>query len=113
MKFKLPKLPMPPRPQPLPPGERPRLQHLFGSYARGTLAMMGAACGLIAVATLGLELAFPVGLTQALGLPIPYMSMPLGVATLVLGGLMARQDRLYALPALLLGLLYWAMVVLN
>ncbi|RDV37710.1 hypothetical protein DV096_11350 [Bradymonadaceae bacterium TMQ3] len=106
------KFPMPPRPRPLPEGERPKLQKLFGSYANGTLALMGVAAGVIALATLGLEIFFESPLTAALGLPIPYMSMPLGLGTVVLGGLMARASWKLALPALLMGAAYWVMVAL-
>ena|SRR5690554_915412 len=106
------KFPMPPRPKPLPEGERPKLQKLFESYAHGTLALMGVAAGLIALATLALEIFFGVRLTEALGLPFAYMSMPMGAATVILGGLMARASWTMALPALLMGIAYWAIVAL-
>lgn len=97
------KLPAPPRPSaPIKNNEK-----LFESFPHGTLAFMSVGCGLIAVATLFMEILTHQIHAIALGLPFGFISLPMGVATMVLAGLMARTNLKYALPSLLFGISYW------
>lgn len=82
-------------------------QNLFESYPHGTLALMAAGCGFIAVATLAIELVTANTHAMALEIPVRYLSLPLGVGTMILAGLTARANWLYALPALAFGAIYW------
>jgi hypothetical protein len=97
------KLPAPPRPsQPIVNNEK-----LFESFPHGTLAMMGAGCGVIAVMTLFMELITSQLHASVLELGFGFISMPMGVATMILAGLVARTNVKYAVPALMLGSIYW------
>ena len=82
-------------------------ENLFESYPVGTMALMGAGSGLIAVVTLGMELLTSQVVASAGGFPLPFVSMPMAVATMVLAGLVAKHNTKYALPALIFGTLYW------
>ena len=82
-------------------------EKLFESYPHGTLALMGAGCGFIALTTLFMELFTAQIHAAALEMHIPFISLPMGVATMVLAGLTARANRKYALPALGFGVAYW------
>lgn len=82
-------------------------ENLFESYPHGTLALMAAGCGFIAVGTLLLELFTASTHAMALEIPVRYLSMPLGVGTMILAGLVARVSWTYALPALAFGTIYW------
>ncbi len=108
--FKLPE-----RPKPSSGGDAQELhdEPLFGSYPHATLAFMAAGCGAIAVTTLVIELATGLALTTALELPVPYLSLPVGVGTMILAGLVARNSWRYAVPALALGGLYWVAAVIG
>lgn len=82
-------------------------ENLFDSYPVGTLALMGAGSGVIAVVTLLMELMTSQVHATAAGFPVPFVSMPMAVATMVLAGLIAKHNRRYAMPALILGSAYW------
>lgn len=82
-------------------------QKLFEAFPHATLALMGIAAGLIAVATLGMEIATSQLHASALDFSLGFVSVPMGVATMVLAGLMARTSVRMAMPALLLGVAYW------
>lgn len=83
------------------------IERLFDSYPHGTLAFMAAGCGVIAVATLGLEVWTGQVLARALGMSSGFVSAPLGVATVVLSALLARVQWRWAFVALGLGVAYW------
>ena len=97
------KLPSPPRPEPT--GRK--LEGLFGSYPEGTLALMSVGAGLIAVATLAMEILTRQIHAEVLELSFAFVSVPMGVATMILAGLVARMNWRFALPALSFGILYW------
>ncbi len=82
-------------------------EKLFESFPHGTLALMGAGCGFIATTTLFMELWTAQILATALEMPIPFISLPMGVATMILAGLIARTNKKYALPTLAFGVTYW------
>lgn len=83
------------------------VENLFESFPHGTLALMGAGCGFIATTTLFMELFTSQIHATALEMQIPFISLPMGVATMVLAGLTARANKKYALPALVFGIVYW------
>ena len=82
-------------------------QKLFEAFPHGTLAMISIAAGMIAVTTLAMEIATQQLHAAALDLSLGFVSVPMGVATMILAGLMARTSVRMALPALLLGVTYW------
>ena len=102
------KLPTPPRPKPT--GKK--LEGLFGSYPTGTLTLMSVGAGLIAVVTLVMEILTSQIHAQALELSFAFVSVPMGVATMILAGLVARMNWRYALPALSFGVVYWVTYLL-
>ncbi len=97
------------RPTPKTDGQSQALnsEKLFESFPYETLALMGAGGGAIAVTTLFLELYTSQIHAVALEMSIPFVSLPMGVATMILAGLTARANWKYALPALAFGLTYW------
>ncbi len=109
--MKIPKLLKPPKPRELTPAEAAAKERndekLFESYPHGTLALMAAGCGFIAVVTLSIELATASTHAMALEIPVRYLSLPLGVGTMILAGLVARISWKYAAPALIFGAIYW------
>ncbi|MFU8802186.1 MAG: hypothetical protein ACNA8W_00115 [Bradymonadaceae bacterium] len=92
------------------PMEAPKreMQGLFEAFPHGTLAAIATGAGFIAVCTLAIEIVTRQWLANAVALNISFLSLPLGVATMVLAGLTARGRVLYAVPAVLFGTLYWA-----
>lgn len=82
-------------------------ERLFESYPHGTLAFMAAGCGVIALATLGLEVWTGQVLAAALGMQSGFVSAPLGAATVVLSALVARVEWRWALMSLSCGVVYW------
>ncbi len=89
---------------------RPQIKNnekLFESYPHATLAMMAAGCGFIAVTTLMMEVLTSQIHALVLELPVHFVSIPMGVATMVIAGLVARTNWKYALPALGFGVVYW------
>lgn len=94
------------------PESAKNVEKLFESFPHGTLAFMATGCGVIAVATLGLEVWTGRVHAAALGVPFVFVSAPLGVATAVLGGLMARVKWTWALPALSFSVAYWTIFVI-
>jgi hypothetical protein len=96
------------RPQ---PGPIKNNEQLFESFPHGTLALMGIAAGVIAVTTLAMEILTERLHAGVLELAFGFVSVPMGVATMILAGLMARTHLKLALPALFLGLAYWVTYV--
>lgn len=98
----------------LPERPRPEIKNneaLFESFPHTTLAMMAAGSGVIAVVTLIMEILTSQAHAMALALPLHFVSLPMGVATMILAGLVARANWRYALPALGLGVIYWSTYV--
>ena len=89
----------------------PSYPGLFGQNPTGQLAVLAVACGMIALASLGLELWTDRSLARALGLPL--ISLPLGLGTLVVAALTSLRRPLYALPSLVLVLLYTTLALLS
>ena len=98
-----------PKRRPRPQAPVKNNQPLFASYADETLAFMAAGCGFIAVMTLFIELYTAQVHALALEMPTPFLSLPLGVGTMILAGLTARVNRSYAIPAVMFGVTYWGM----
>lgn len=89
-----------------------RYEKFFESFPHGTLAFMAIGCGVIAVATLGLEIWTGQVHAAALGVPLGFVSAPLGVATILLSGLVAQVNWRWALLAVSFSVAYWALFVL-
>ena len=87
--------------------ENKEFENLFGSFPHATLALMAAGSGFIAVTTLFFEMYTAQIHAMALEMPVAFVSLPMGVATMILAGLTARQSWKHALPALAFGALYW------
>lgn len=99
--------------RPKPPGLVP----LFESNARGTLSTIGATCGAIGVVSLLLELwmARLVGQApgQLLGLPVPFVSAPMGLGALAIGLMQLVSARALAAVPLGAAAVYWALFFYN
>lgn len=95
------------KPPSRPKGKPKNNERLFESYPHVTLAMMGVGCGFIAVVTLLMEVLTSQVHALVLELPVHFVSLPMGVATMVLAGLVARANWRYALPVLGFGTAYW------
>ena len=87
--------------------ERPRRIGLFrGGMSYGTLAAIAVTCAAIGLGSLGLEVLVmfiteqgPIG--HMIGLPIPFVSTPLGAGALVISGLLVvTRPRVSLLPVL-------------
>ena len=107
-----------PQPAPVDDDEapRPKLPGLFTQAPYGVLAAIAATSAAIGLASLGLEFVFmrvlgdPTPPGTALGLPIPFVSMPLGLAALIATLLVARARPKLAIFPGLASLLYWGAV---
>ncbi len=80
---------------------------LFSSNPTAILALLAAGTGVIALASLGVEVWTDGGLAQSAALGVDFVSAPLGIATLVLAALTARTNALWAGPAFVFGVAYW------
>jgi|GEM_PF-6484448 hypothetical protein len=87
--------------------ERPQRIGLFrGGMSYGTLAAIAVTCAAIGLGSLGLEVLVmfiteqgPIG--HMIGLPIPFVSTPLGAGALVISGLLVvTRPRVSPLPVL-------------
>ena len=87
--------------------EKKSPEKLFESYPHATLAFMAAGCGVIAVGTLLVEMFTAQVHASAIAFPTQFVSVPVGAATMILAGLVARANFRYALPALAFGISYW------
>ena len=76
-----------------------------------TLLAAAAAAGIIGVTTLGLEVMTDRWLARVVGVAPFFMSTPLGLGTVGLGGWIASDTPRRALPILVLGLVYWSIVL--
>ncbi|MBA2661527.1 MAG: hypothetical protein H0U74_04485 [Bradymonadaceae bacterium] len=93
------------------PVEKKPMEGLFAAFPHGTLAALAAGTGAIAVFTMLIELFTQQSMARAMAFEISFISLPLGVATMILAALTARHRMIYALPALLLGIAYWSLYV--
>jgi hypothetical protein len=85
---------------------------LFSSHPTALLALLAAGTGVIALASIGVELLTDQSLAQSAQLGVSFVSLPLGVATIVLAALTARANIKWSLPALAFGLAYWAIFLI-
>lgn len=76
------------------------------------LAAAAGAAGMIGLVTLGLELATGRWFARVVGIAPLFVSTPLGIGTVALGGWIARDRPTRAIPVLILGLLYWATLLI-
>lgn len=97
----------PPRTNPAP--EKKKMEGLFESFPHGTLAFLATGSGVMAVFTLLLEQATGKWLAQAAGWPFSFVSVPMGVATMILAWLVSRSRPKYAIPAIVFGAIYWVL----
>ncbi|MGM0558877.1 MAG: hypothetical protein ACQEVA_20990 [Myxococcota bacterium] len=88
-------------------GSSDEIPGLFSSSPYAILALLGSGTGCVAVGSIGLEILTDRWLAQTMDLGVTYLSLPLGIATLVLGGLTAADKQLWAVPSLLFGLVYF------
>ncbi len=86
---------------------------LFSSNPVALLAILAASTGAIAVASIGLELLTDRSLAKLADLGVPFVSAPLGLGTLILAGLTARNNLLWSAPAFVLGVAYWVIFMLG
>lgn len=92
--------------QPTPEPPKKKMQNLFQAFPHGTLVAMGIGAGTIAICTLGIELLTQRAAITASGFSVSFLSLPLGLATLILGALSTRYRLTYGLPALTLATIY-------
>lgn len=86
---------------------------LLSANPTAALALLAAGTGMVALVSLGIEILTGAAMARAANLGVAYLSAPLGVATLVLAGLSARQRPLWALPAVIMCVIYWALFALT
>lgn len=89
---------------------------LFQHFSYGTIAAIGLGAAAIGIGSLGLEVLMATLLSESyggtmLGLPFPFVSMPLGVCALALAALVGRHDMKLALWPLSGAALYWGIAV--
>ena len=96
--------------------QKPRRQGLFRSHPHETMAAIAAGAAIIGVTSLALE-CWMAQLTgqgppgAMLGLPVPFISAPLGLGALVIGAqLLLVRPRLASLP-LISAAIYWALAL--
>ena len=86
---------------------------LFSSSPYAILALLAAGTGVVALGSLGLEVATDRGLAKSVDIGVKYISLPLGIATLILSGLTAVERPKWASPSLLLGVVYFLVFLLT
>ena len=86
---------------------------LFSSSPYAILALLAAGTGVVALGSIGLEVATDRWLAQSVDIGVKYVSLPLGIATVILSGLTAVDRPKWASPALLLGILYFLVFLLT
>ena len=85
---------------------------LLSSSPTGIVAALSLGAGFIALVSLVFELLTHGWLANAADLGVSYLSLPMGVAAVVLAALTARRDWRLALPGLALGAVYWVAYLL-
>ena len=88
------------------------LPGLFSSAVGAQLGLMAAGLGVIAVGSILLEWATGRELAKMVDLGVRYVSVPLGVGTAILAGLTAMKRPIWAAPAGLLTVVYFALFLL-
>lgn len=88
----------------------------FRHFSYGTIAAIGLGAAAIGLGSLGLEVLMARLLNEGyggtmLGLPFPFISMPMGVCALLLTGLVASKDFKLALYPLLGAVVYWSVAI--
>lgn len=91
------------------PSDSPKddIPGLFSSSPYAILALLAGGTGVVAVGSLGLEILTDRTMAQTMDLGISYLSLPLGIATLLLAGLTAADKPRWAAPSLVLGFVYF------
>ena len=80
---------------------------LWSSNPTGLLALLAAGTGAIALGSMGVEIFTDQWLAQTADLGVAFVSAPMGIATIVLAALTARQNALWSAPGFVLGFAYW------
>jgi uncharacterized membrane protein YgdD (TMEM256/DUF423 family) len=80
---------------------------LFSSSPYAILALLAAGTGCVAVGALGLEIVTDRLLAKTMDVGVPYLSLPLGIATLILSGLTAFEKPRWASASLFFGIVYF------
>ena len=96
--------------------EKARRLGLFRHFSYGTIAAIGLGAAAIGIGSLGLEVLMAKLLSESyggtmLGLPFPFVSMPLGVCALALATLVGWRDMRLALWPLAGAMLYWTLAI--
>ncbi len=99
-----------------PPHEKAVRLGLFKHFSYGTIAAIGLGAAAIGLGALGLEVLMATLLDESyggtmLGLPFPFVSMPLGVCALVTTALVAPRDIKTALYPLVGAAMYWSTAI--
>lgn len=89
---------------------------LFTSHATGTTAGLSVTCSALGLAALGLERAMAQAAGQAslgamLELPVPYISIPLGVGAVTIAASVLYLRPRLALVPVVCAVLYWAVAL--
>lgn len=85
---------------------------LMSSNPVGALALLAVGTGVIALASIGVELWTEQTLAQTAPLGVTFVSAPLGAATAILAALTAKNNIKWALPALVCAAAYWLIFAL-
>lgn len=98
---------------PSPAHEKAKRLGLFRHFSYGTIAAIGLGAAGIGLGSLGLEVLMAKLLSESyggtmLGLPFPFISMPLGMCAIFMAILVARQDMKLAMWPATGAVLYWA-----
>ena len=99
-----------------PRSERPKRLGLFQHFSGGTLAAIGLGAAAIGLGSLGLEIGVAGLLDERyggaiLGLPVPFVSAPLGLSALLISALLAARDWRLSLYPLIGALVYWCTAI--
>lgn len=89
---------------------------LFKHFSYGTIAAIGLGAAAIGLGALGLEVLMARLLEEGyggtmLGLPFPFISMPMGVCALLMSALVALKDLKLALYPLFGAAAYWGVAI--
>lgn len=85
---------------------------LFAIWPTAKLAAIAGAAGIIAVFTITVEILTGRLPAQFLGYSTGFVSLPLGAAIPILTALTARTNVRYAMPGLVLSIIYWSLFVM-
>lgn len=85
---------------------------LMSSSPVGALALLAVGTGFIALVSLGVEVWTGQALAKTFDLGVPFISAPLGVGTVIMAALTAKNSPKFALPSIICGALYWLIFML-